>query len=112
MAKDDGGDDDGDEDGDNHHITRTITITITITTTIIIITTITIITIITILSLYYNQAQSRQHPKRGTASTKLVQQSSTSQPAKQLVSYASAGKSAGSIPGGVFAPFPQQDFFG
>ena len=33
-----------------------------------------------VLNLYYNQAQSRQHPKRGTASTKLVLQSSTIQP--------------------------------
>ena len=30
-----------------------------------------------VLNLYYNQAQSSQHPKRGTASTKLVLQSST-----------------------------------
>ena len=81
AGQDDGGDDDGDDDGGNHHrITLTITITITITATIIIITT---ITIITILSLYYNQAQSKQHPKRGTASTKLVQQSSTIQPASE-----------------------------
>ena len=69
----------------NHH-------TVTITIAIIIITTITIITILNlttikhnpgsirnealpVLNLYYNQAQSRQHPKRGTASTKLVLQS-------------------------------------
>ena len=34
-----------------------------------------------VLNLYYNQTQSSQHPKRGTASTKLVLQSSTIQPA-------------------------------
>ena len=36
-----------------------------------------------VLSLYYDQAQSRQHPKRGTASTKLVLRSSTIQPASE-----------------------------
>ena len=36
-----------------------------------------------VLNLYYNQAQSSQHPKRGTASTKLVLQSSTIQPASE-----------------------------
>ena len=30
-----------------------------------------------LLNLYYNQTQSRLHPKRGTASTKVVLQSST-----------------------------------
>ena len=35
------------------------------------------------LNLYYNQAQSRQHPKRGTASTKLALQSSTIPPASE-----------------------------
>ena len=34
-----------------------------------------------VLNLYYNQAQSSQHPKRGTGSTTLVLQSSTIQPA-------------------------------
>ena len=34
-----------------------------------------------VLKLYYHQAQSSQHPKRGTGSTKLVLQSSTIQPA-------------------------------
>ena len=54
---------------------QSATITLTVTITIAIVIIITTITIITKLNLYYNQAQSRQHPKRGTAGTKLVLQS-------------------------------------
>ena len=40
-----------------------------------------------VLNLYYNQAQSRQYPKRGTASTKLALQSSTVPPASETMNF-------------------------